>query len=208
MAKITGPLMSLDASGSVASTITFSKWKGRNYVRQTVTPSNPKTPGQTANRAMFGFLASAWKNLGATPQGSWEDAAKQLNASPFNAYSQRNQKNWTQNVTPQENAVVTPGAGPGTVTSLTAAGGVRQITLTLTPNVANDNWGVIVYRNATTGFVPSKNDVIIVREYDATAPINIDDTNLTPGTYFYRIAMFDHQTQQALFITEATATAS
>lgn len=51
--------MSLDASGSVAETITFAKWKGRNYVRQLVTPSNPRTAGQLATRSILGTLAKA-----------------------------------------------------------------------------------------------------------------------------------------------------
>lgn len=54
MAKVTSPLMSLDASGSVAGAITFSKWKGRNYVRQLVIPANPRTSGQQATRAALG----------------------------------------------------------------------------------------------------------------------------------------------------------
>lgn len=54
MAKVTSPLMSLDASGSVAGAITFSKWKGRNYVRQLVIPANPRSSGQVASREKVG----------------------------------------------------------------------------------------------------------------------------------------------------------
>lgn len=54
MAKVTSPLMSLDASGSIAGALTFSKWKGRNYVRQLVIPANPRTSGQQENRAALG----------------------------------------------------------------------------------------------------------------------------------------------------------
>lgn len=54
MAKVTSPLMSLDASGSIAGALTFSKWKGRNYVRQLVTPANPQTSGQQEVRAALG----------------------------------------------------------------------------------------------------------------------------------------------------------
>lgn len=53
-AKVSTPLMSLDASGSVAKAITFSKWKGRNYVRQLVIPANPRTSGQQTTRAKLG----------------------------------------------------------------------------------------------------------------------------------------------------------
>jgi hypothetical protein len=54
MAKVTSPLMSLDASGSIAGALTFSKWKGRNYVRQLVIPANPRTTGQQTSREALG----------------------------------------------------------------------------------------------------------------------------------------------------------
>lgn len=54
MAKTTGALLSLDAAGSFAKTIVVSRWKGRQYVRLRVTPSNPQTAGQQAVRAKLG----------------------------------------------------------------------------------------------------------------------------------------------------------
>ena len=59
MAKVIGPLMSLDASGTVAKTATFSKWKGRNYVRQRVIPVNRNTTGQQTVRSILGTIAKA-----------------------------------------------------------------------------------------------------------------------------------------------------
>lgn len=50
MAKVSGPLMSMDASGGFAGTLVFTKWKGRPVVRQLVTPSNPQTAGQVEAR--------------------------------------------------------------------------------------------------------------------------------------------------------------
>lgn len=50
MAKVSGPLMSMDASGKFGGTIVFSKWKGRNVVRQLVVPANPNSAGQEAAR--------------------------------------------------------------------------------------------------------------------------------------------------------------
>lgn len=50
MAKLTGPLFSMDASGAFADAIVFSKWKGRNTARRLVTPSNPRTSGQELAR--------------------------------------------------------------------------------------------------------------------------------------------------------------
>jgi hypothetical protein len=50
MAKVTSPLMSLDASGAFAGAIVFSKWKGRHTVRQLVTPANPMSTNQVSAR--------------------------------------------------------------------------------------------------------------------------------------------------------------
>lgn len=46
MAKVSGPLMSMDARGKFGNTLVFSGWKGRPTVRQLVTPSNPQTQDQ------------------------------------------------------------------------------------------------------------------------------------------------------------------
>ncbi|MES2382889.1 MAG: hypothetical protein V4538_17710 [Bacteroidota bacterium] len=59
MAKVNGPFMSLDASGTFGKTLTASKWKGRPYMRLRVIPSNPSTSGQEAVRSILGTLAKA-----------------------------------------------------------------------------------------------------------------------------------------------------
>jgi len=41
MAKVTGPLMSIDASGAFADTMVYAKWKGIKYSRQYAIPSGP-----------------------------------------------------------------------------------------------------------------------------------------------------------------------
>jgi hypothetical protein len=73
MAKVTGPLLSLDASGTVASTMTFSRWKGINYVRQRVIPTYKRTTEQAAVRDIVKDASVAWKTsatVGAIPVNS------------------------------------------------------------------------------------------------------------------------------------------
>jgi len=48
MARTTAPLFSLDASGTIAKAITFSKWRGRQYVRRHAIPKNPQSPPRLA----------------------------------------------------------------------------------------------------------------------------------------------------------------
>jgi len=59
MAKVKGPLFSLEASGALANTIVYSIWKGRPYVRELVTPSNPSSAGQITIRLILGAIAKA-----------------------------------------------------------------------------------------------------------------------------------------------------
>lgn len=77
MSKVTGPLLSLDASGSVASTITFSRWKGINYVRQRVIPTYSRTTTQGNIRDLVKDASEAWKT-NATVGGIDIDSAYKL----------------------------------------------------------------------------------------------------------------------------------
>lgn len=68
MAKVTGPLMSFDASGTIGNTLTFAKWVGRAYVRRYVIPSNPQTLAQEETRNAFSALGKATSWAGSTTQ--------------------------------------------------------------------------------------------------------------------------------------------
>lgn len=68
MAKVTGPLMSMDASGKFGSTLVFGKWKGRAVVRQLVTPANPHTAGQETARNHVRVCGAAQKFANASTQ--------------------------------------------------------------------------------------------------------------------------------------------
>ena len=58
MAKTTGPLFSLTASGTVGKTITYSNWKGRPYVRRRVIPLNPMNANQEEVRNAMRCIAN------------------------------------------------------------------------------------------------------------------------------------------------------
>lgn len=66
MAKVTGPLMSMSASGKIADAIVFSVWKGVAYVRQYVIPANPMDPDQGDQRIILGGTGRACGKVGVT----------------------------------------------------------------------------------------------------------------------------------------------
>jgi len=59
MAKVTGPLMSMSASGKIGDSIVFSIWKGVAYVRQYVIPANKMSADQGNQRVITGGTGRA-----------------------------------------------------------------------------------------------------------------------------------------------------
>lgn len=59
MAKVTGPLYSMSASGKIADAMVFFGWKGINVVRQWVKPTNAMSVGQGDNRIYLGGTGRA-----------------------------------------------------------------------------------------------------------------------------------------------------
>ena len=56
MARVTGPLMSMEASGTIGKSLTFANWVGRQYVRRWTRPSNPQTADQMDQRNAFSVI--------------------------------------------------------------------------------------------------------------------------------------------------------
>ena len=64
MAKVQGPLFSMDATGTYGGAITFGKWKGRNVARTRVAPATPRSSGQetSRNRMRLAAALQVWIN--------------------------------------------------------------------------------------------------------------------------------------------------
>lgn len=193
MARTTGPLLSFDASGSIGGAITFSKWKGRNYVRQLVIPSNPQTAAQTTNRSMFKFLSQAWAALSAPNKDTWDGLANADKVSDFNAYMAKNQQRWKQFLTPAMAYPFAEANGPGTVPVFSAsAGGVGQAQLEMNLTAVQVNWGGILFRKL--GAAPAGTFLEVAAVFFksiATATVYIDSP-LSAGTWHYKWQPFSN----------------
>lgn len=118
MATVRTPLLSFGASGKLAKTLVFTRYKGIDVSREYVTPANPRSPGQTTNRTAFQNAVSAYRNFITDPTEREALARAATNSgrpqSGFNV--------WLRNALPiietnpdasfTENAVL---AGPGHV---------------------------------------------------------------------------------------------
>ena len=74
MAKLHGPLFSLDARGQFGKTLVYSIWKGLNYARKYVIPSNPNTAAQQTIRGYFSAAVAAYKAEDQATKDAWDVA--------------------------------------------------------------------------------------------------------------------------------------
>lgn len=185
MVRTYGPLFSLDASGTMAKAITFSKWKGRNYVRQRVIPANPKSGGQIGIRAMFKFLSQTWTGLTAGNKATWEDRAKTAVVSPFNAFMGFNQARWRDFNGPTiEHPPTETGTAPTGPTG-TATPDERAMILEITDGANAPDLCYAIFRSLTGVFDLNWTNCIAVVPWDNSGVTTYIDSPLEPDQYFY-----------------------
>jgi hypothetical protein len=182
MAKTKGGLFSLDASGSLAKTLTFSKWKGRKYVRQLVKPRNPRSALQTGMRAAFRFTSQVYKTIGATPQANWKVAAKVGNITALDAMQRVNQKATRQNKGVVKDPTLAAGAVEAAPTAPAAAAGFKSLNLTWVDSVGANDFGTYVYMSTQTGFTP---DVSNLQFIIAHGTQKVTVPRLVSGTTYF-----------------------
>lgn len=190
MVKVYGPMMSIDASGTLASTATFSKWKGRNYVRKRVIPKNPKSGSQTGIRSMFRFLSKGWTGLSAANKATWEARAAAAIISPFNSFMGFNQSRWRDFNTPtKEDPPTEIGTAPTGPTGTATPDG-RSMILAITDGVTPPDWGYAIFRSLTGTFTLAWSNCIAVIDWDSGGVTKYVDSPLAPDQYFYNAIGF------------------
>jgi hypothetical protein len=205
MARVTGPLHSDSASGSIKGGLTYGSWKGRNYVRATVTPSNPRTAAQTGHRTLFAFIASLWGNLTAQNQATWADLASTFSITAFNAYMKENLNRWKEFLAPTQAYPAAVASAGLTVSAHTFTGGSQHATISLTPSAATSIWGFILFRSTAAIVTPSPDLVVAVIPANGVNAITHIDSNLTAGTYHYRACVINVDGTMGTVLADDTA---
>jgi len=186
MARVQGPLFSQDASGTVAGTLTYSKWKGRNYVRNRVDPANPKTAKQTGVRAMMQFLAQTWATIAAEVQATWVELADSRQISAFNAFVSNNLSRWQNFLGPSQANPAAETSTPLTISAHTYTGGSKQVTLSLTASGNTALQGIAIFRDTAEITTTDWTKCIHIIQCTTAGPHVFVDSPLDAGTYHYR----------------------
>lgn len=155
MAVVKAPLLSLDASGSVAEAITFSKWKGRNYVRQLVKPSNPNSGLQVGVRAGLRFVTQIYASLSATIKGRWKTLGDPQSITSLDAMVQLNQIRVRQDFGVKQDPTLAEGVAEAAPAGPAATAQPLSLKVTWTDSVGADDWATAIYMLAAGVVTPS-----------------------------------------------------
>jgi hypothetical protein len=162
MAKVTGPLMSMEASGTFGKTLTFGNRLGSNVVRKRVVPSNPRNAGQTAARNMQRVAAAIQANVN---METYKGAGRLVTDKAAIAAITPSGMRWNSYLV---KAII--GTGQVNYDAATAAWGVISGS-----HAAWENAGSTTKHQA---FVSVAQKVAVT---------NADDTAITPGELFFRL---------------------
>lgn len=145
MAKLTGPLLSFGAKGQIGKSMVTSKWRGIAYARQYVTPANPRTTAQQANRTRFALLREMHKLAPALVRAPWEAFAQGRPFLPVNKFVGENNR-LLNGKADFSTAIMSPGARGGLPpVAVAVANGLVDgdvlVTVTI-PDVLPDGWTI------------------------------------------------------------------
>jgi len=179
MAKLTGPLFSLSASGKLAKTLVYADWKGIDYARQYVIPSNPNSAGQQTQRGFLTTAVAQWQdvvNVLNTLDKANLNRAAGLEAKPMSGFNV-----YVRGVVDCLVGAFTNYHIFATVEGVPAAGAIQIVA----SSVVDANGVELRYGTSSR----SLNNIV----YRTEAPVagathTFDLAGLTPGvTYFYKI---------------------
>jgi hypothetical protein len=180
MSRTVAPLLSFEASGQIAKTQVYSKWKGRPYVRRYTVPSNPKTTAQTETRNTFKWLNDVWKFMPGSAVAAWQLYALNNRFTDRNGFIKVNLSP-LRSQTDLTNFTFSPSAGSGLAAqAMNLTAGSEQITVALTEPALPNGWTIteavaaaIKQQDPQTG-----TDFIVTADVDASTPFSIVLTGL------------------------------
>ena len=176
MAKISAPLLSMGARGTIGKSVTFAKWRGVDYARQRVIPANPRTTAQQANRTRFAFLREAYKLAPTAVRAPWDAFAAGRPFTGVNKFVGENNRLLVGEVDLSA-ALMSPGARgglpPAGVVAATGAGSGEVIVTVTPPSQLPEGWTVSMVAAAA---VPDQDPTGIF-----TGPF-VADTEVNPAT--------------------------
>lgn len=197
MALINLGALTQDVRGSLNGSV-FSRNKGGAYVRTKVSPVQPRTPAQLAQRAIFSTNAKAWSGL-LTPaqRAEWTAFAlafpltnvfgNAITISGLAAYGQLNNVLGTIGISaeldpPADKSVVPLAAVTGLTNDATA--GTLELTTDAQASLVGTKYYVFATSNLAAGITPGQSKFRFIGAFAALAAAVIVDISAAWGAKF------------------------
>lgn len=192
MAKLTGALFSLSASGTIADTITYGNWKGIQYARTRVIPANPQSTEQTKTREVFRFIQEYYKFAAAIAREPWIAATTGIPMTALNMALSKNVGVLRDELN-LDNMVFSPGARGGIPpAAIVVTPGAGTLTVAVTAPTIPNGWSI----TAAQGVVLLDQDPHEVlastpqAQEDLTSTYSLPFTGLTSSEVYQVAAWF------------------
>jgi hypothetical protein len=198
MVRTHGPLLSVNATGTLAKTLIHSSCRGTPYTKRHVIPNDPKSPKQLARRATVKWLCNAWHHSTAAQKASWSPIALADNLPEYQAFLRYNLIRFRDNL-PCTPLYPPDGLGPvPNYSNKYADAEVGRIKLQIQDNATQRYWAFTTHRNTTSTVTPSPDNIVVGDTMPGTWS-TLYDNNVTPGTnYWYKWRFLNWQGQQYL----------
>lgn len=135
MSRTIAPLLSFGASGQIAKTQVYASWKGRQYARRYVIPTNPRSLEQTSTRDVFRWLNDAFRYFPSPAVAAWQLKARNNQITDRNQFIKDN-LGFLRDEVDLTNLTISPAAGGGLAAGamlVTPGNDQLQIDLTAPP---------------------------------------------------------------------------
>ncbi len=186
--KTTGPALSVGASGSLASELTFSNWKGKSYLKMHRKPNQPRTPPQVAMRAMMTHLSTSWTLFSDADHDAWQTLADERNISPFNAYQRFNLDRWRNFLAPSKIPTIDTTLNFGGSGWPTPVAVYRGIEISGTVPSIGGAWAGAYFSTPSAGGPMTWDTVIYFQKLLALGAFTWTWRPLSPGTYYITVS--------------------
>ncbi len=190
MVKLTGPMLSRAASGTLAGQLTFGFSGTTPTLRKKPTPKQPRSGLQISMRAMMTFLSKQWKNLTTNQQETWNLCGTHKQLDAYHRYLGHNLERWRNKTPPTKEYPAAEQGDSAIFPVYDAIGGVRHCVLSwyewLDPK---DTWTWLIFHKLGADPPENVQNLIHVGLYQVAPAKTFTHQNLPPGIHHYHFAM-------------------
>lgn len=205
MVKLTGPMSSFKASGTLAGLLTYSNSRGRPYMKKKSHTPDQRTNPQLTYRMMFIWLANHWPTIGPAARLLWEAPAQLAKISPYNAYIGANTKRWLNMEGPSQ----TPTVDDESSISIRQIGwgyyANGTFYITLKEAASANRWGHVLHAGPIGGYTPTRATAVQINLDGPVGYQYLEYSPLNPVSTKFRLTTFNVDGRMAILSRTWTA---